>query len=407
MRLLCVSHTATIAGAEHSLLVLLRSLPETVAATLACPEGELAQAARAVGVAVRPIPGTDLSGRLHPRHTTREGMRLVRSGREVAAVARDCDADVIHANTPRAGLVTAAAGGRTPLVVHVRDALPPGRVPGLTLSVLARRATSFVCTSRFLADQLPDRARAAIVANAVEPDRFDPRRVSRAQSRARLGLRDDEPALALVAQISPHKGQRDAIRALALVRRRHPRARLLLVGSVRFTSRATRLDNHGYRAELERLVDDLGLQGAVSFLGERADMPELLAATELVLVPSWYEPFGRVAVEAMLMQVPVIATSVGGVCEVVADGVDGLVLDPRDPHGWADAIATLLADPARRRAMGEHGRRRAVQAFSPARHAEAMLAVCQRSLNGRPTSHLPGNYVYSLQSSRSRMRPDG
>jgi glycosyltransferase involved in cell wall biosynthesis len=408
MRLLCVSHTATVAGAEHSLLVLLRHLPDGVGAVLACPEGELARAARALGIDVRPIPGTDLSGRLHPRHTAREAIRLLRSGRDVVGIARDWGADVVHANTPRAGLVCAAAVGTgIPLVVHVRDSLPPGRVPGVTLSVLARRASAFVCTSRFLAEQLPRRAATTIVANAVESGRFDPSRLSRAESRARLGLRDDVPAVALVAQISPHKGQSDAIRALALVRRHHPRARLLLVGSVKFTSSSTRFDNRSYRAELERLVHDLGLGEAVSFLGERPDIPELLAAADLLLVPSWYEPFGRVAVEAMMMKVPVIATSVGGVREVVADGVDGLIRDPRDAAAWAQAIGSLLDDPVRRREMGERGRSRAVQAFSPSRHAAAMLDVFERALPERrmaPSGPVPG---YALQSSGSGIPPHG
>jgi len=137
MRLLCVSHTATIAGAEHSLLVLLGALPDGVTAALACPEGELAHTARALGVDVRPIAGTDLSGRLHLRHTPREALRLMRSARQVAAIARDFEAGVIHANTPRAGLISLAAGRRVRVAVHVRDSLPPGRVPGLTLSVLA------------------------------------------------------------------------------------------------------------------------------------------------------------------------------------------------------------------------------------------------------------------------------
>lgn len=111
MRVLYVSHTAAVAGAEHSLLVLLRSVSDPVRPALACPEGELADAARGLGIDVRPIPGTDLSGRLHPRHTTREGARLAASVRAVSAIAKAGSADVIHANTPRAGLVSAAARG--------------------------------------------------------------------------------------------------------------------------------------------------------------------------------------------------------------------------------------------------------------------------------------------------------
>lgn len=387
MRVLHVSHTAAVAGAEHSLLVLLRALAGSATCTLACPEGELAIAARRSGVEVRVIPGTDLSSRLHLRHTPREATRAARTGRALGAIARLTGADVVHANTPRAGLISAftdGAGGTRP-VVHVRDSTPPGRIPGVTLTFLARRASAFVSTSRFLAAELPPGPEAAIVPNAVEPARFDPAALSRHDARARLGLDPADPVLTLVAQISPHKGQSDAIRALAHVRREHPRARLLLVGSVKFTSAATRYDNHAYRSGLDALVTQRGLADAVTFLGERPDVPQILAASDIVLVPSWYEPFGRTAVEAMMMGLPVIATAVGGVAEVITDGVDGLIRPPRDPAGWAAAIAELLADPRRRRRMGAAGRERAVRDFSPHRHAEQMLDLFERVAGtGRP-----------------------
>src|SRR5207302_5178465 len=98
--------------------------------------------------------------------------------------------------------------------------------------------------------------------------------------------------------------------------------RLLVVGSPKFTSGATRLDNRAYLDELHRLVAELGLDDTVLFLGEREDVPEILAATDLVLVPSWEEPFGRAIVETMAMGVPVIATSIGGPAEIISDGVD-------------------------------------------------------------------------------------
>lgn len=405
MRVLHVSHTASVAGAEHSLLVLLGSLPAGVEPVLAVPEGELAVAARDLGVEVRTVPGTDLSARLHPRHTPPEVARMARSARAVAAIARATRPAVVHANTPRAGLLGLAA--RAPLVVHVRDSPPPGRVPGLSLALLARRASMLVTTSRFLADQLPPGAPRSLVANAVVPDRFDPGRISREQARARLGLSAAGPVLAVVAQISPHKGQSDAVKALALVRERHPHARLLLVGSVRFTSAATRYDNRAYRAELEALVARLKLGDAVSFLGERADIPELLAAVDVLLVPSWYEPFGRTAAEALMMQVPVIATSVGGTREVVADGVDGLVLDPRDPPAWAAAINGLLEDPARRREMGARGRERARDTFSPSRHARTMVGVYEQVLDTAGAAR-GGRVRPSPVSPRgSEMQPDG
>jgi glycosyltransferase involved in cell wall biosynthesis len=376
MRVLYVSHTAAVSGAEHSLLVILRAGAGRIAAVLACPEGELATAARRAGVPVHVIPGTDLSARLHPWHTAAGVVRAARSAWRIRAIARAAGADVIHANTPRAALLSLLARGRDGArpVVHLRDGIPPGRLPRLLYRLLAARTSGFVPTTAFLARQLPDGWPAVVVPNAVERERFDPDAVDRAQARARLGIAPAAPVLSIVGQISPHKGQSDAIEILAAVRRRHSEAVLLVVGTVKFTSSATRFDNHGYAAELEALARRRGLAGAVRFLGERAEVADVLAAVDVALVPSWYEPFGRVALEAMMMRIPVVVTAVGGVAEVVVDGEDGLVLAPRRPAEWADAVSALLGDPARRAAMGASGRRRALT-YAPDRHVDALLAV--------------------------------
>ncbi|HEX4010886.1 MAG TPA: glycosyltransferase family 4 protein [Solirubrobacteraceae bacterium] len=391
IRVLYVNDTARVSGAEHSLLVLLGSLSGRVSAVVACPEGELAVAVRRLGVPVRAIPGTDLSARLHARHTVREAARAARTAAAVRSIARDAGADVVHANTPRAGLISVLArnGSGAGPVVHIRDSTPPGRLPRLATSLVARRASAFVATSRFLADQLPAGIDTATVPNAVDPLRFDPGALDRATARARLGLDELAPVMAVVGQISPHKGQADAIRALAIVRRAHPDARLLLVGSVKFASAATRFDNRAYADSLRALSHRLGASGAVHFLGERSDVAEILAAVDVALVPSWYEPFGRVALEAMIMGVPVIVTAVGGTREVVTDGVDGLVLAPERPQTWAAAIESLLDDPERRRAMGARGRARALRDYSPDRHADAILGVYADALGGRRPRHRP------------------
>jgi glycosyltransferase involved in cell wall biosynthesis len=120
------------------------------------------------------------------------------------------------------------------------------------------------------------------------------------------------------------------------------------------------------------LARRLGLDDAVLFLGERLDVAALLAAVDVLLVPSWYEPFGRVAIEAMMMELPVVATSIGGTKEVVRDGVDGIVLPPRQPMLWTEAVIGLLADPQRRAEMGRSGRARVLSEFGPARHAGAI-----------------------------------
>ena len=179
-----------------------------------------------------------------------------------------------------------------------------------------------------------------MIGNPVDLDRFDPDKVDRFAARNSLGLKHSDFVATVLAQITPWKGQEEAIRSIARVRERHPDVKLLLVGSAKFLSKATRYDNAAYLESLHRLVAELELGDHVQFLGERDDVPAVLRATDTVLVPSWEEPFGRSVIEAMAMRVPVIATNVGGPTEVIADRKNGMLLSPRAPENWARGSAT-------------------------------------------------------------------
>jgi glycosyltransferase involved in cell wall biosynthesis len=178
--------------------------------------------------------------------------------------------------------------------------------------------------------------------------------------------------LALVAQITPWKAQDDALRIVAMLKGRYPDIQLLLAGSPKFVSGATRYDNQAYLRSLRRLAADLGVERRVSFLGEREDIPGVLRAADVALLPSWEEPFGRSVVEAMAMGVPVVATAVGGPPEIVGSGEAGLVLPPRMPERWANVIAELIDHPDRRIDMGNAGRRKA-RRFALTAHVNAVL----------------------------------
>ena len=185
--------------------------------------------------------------------------------------------------------------------------------------------------------------------------------------RTERGIPAGAPLLGQVAQITPWKGQDTAIRALAGLRRAGLGAHLLLVGEIAFAGKGVRHDNHGFRRRLDDLVAELGVGDAVHFLGAREDVPALLAAMDLSLLPSWEEPFGLVTVESMAMGTPPLVSAVGGGPELVQDGVTGRLLDPHRPEAWAAAARTLLEDDAARARMGAAGRRRggAVQRGRP------------------------------------------
>jgi glycosyltransferase involved in cell wall biosynthesis len=380
VRVLVVDHTSVVSGGGRSLLDLLAALSDDVDVTLACPDGPLRTAASELGVPTLPLRGTAGSLRLHPVHSTRAVLELGAMAVATARHARAVGAQVVHANSIRAGLIAVAARrlGAPGAVVHLRDVLPPGRVSGAVRGAVGRGADALVAISRYVAEAFSDaavRARMHVVHNGVDLRRFAPDRPAGLQARAVWGIGADQPLVAVVGQITPWKGQLEAIEAFATVHRQLQDARLAIVGEPKFVSRATRYDNVAYARRLRERADELGLGEAVLFTGERDDIPEVFRASDIALTPSWEEPFGRTIVEAMACGTPVIATAVGGPPEIVRDGVDGVLVEPRNPGAWAGAMLDLLADERGRATMGERARERAEQNFGQERHAAAMRSV--------------------------------
>jgi glycosyltransferase involved in cell wall biosynthesis len=391
MRILFYNHTGLVSGAERSLLELVGGLKDRGEEVLvASPEGPLGRHIASLGLQHEQVPGTTASFKLSLPGYGRAGAELARAAIVLQWVATRFGADVVHANSIRGGLIAGLAGGRSgaPVVVHARDALQGGVVVGGIRLALGASADHVVAISQHVQRALGlrgDRVPVSVLHNPVDLKRFDPSTVDRAAMRTVLGAAGDEPLLGVIAQITPWKGQDDAIRMLAALKAHQPGARLLLVGEPKFVGRDVRFDNMTYNTELAELVNSLGLADSVDFLGEREDVPEVLSALDLLLVPSWQEPFGRTVIEGMAMGRAVMATSVGGPAEVLADGVDGRLLPPRSPEVWAAAAAELLGDRARLARM-EEAARAAAQRFDRDAYVERIVAVYGGLLSGRTAS---------------------
>ena len=376
-RVLVVSHTAIVGGAERSLLRFLAVRPADLALAVATPEGALADAVRALGLPVHVLRGTSGSLRLDPVETPRALAEMATMSLQVARAARAHRAELVHANTIRAGLVAvgARAFGAPPCVTHVRDVLPPtlpARVVKLVVRTGSRRslAISGHVARRWAGNAGPD---VPVVGELVDCADFVPR--PQGPARAALGLPSRAPVAAVVAQITPWKGQEVAIRALAAARDEHPDALLLVVGKTAFVARATRFDNRSYERRLHELATELGVADAVRFLGAVEDVPGVLAATDVVLAPSWDEPFGLAVIEAMAMERTVLATSVGGPAEVIGDGIDGHLIDPFDVAAWGLMLSATFSEEGERRRLGASARASVLEAHTPARYAERMRAA--------------------------------
>jgi len=174
----------------------------------------------------------------------------------------------------------------------------------------------------------------------------------RADARSALALPPGTKLVGTVARLHPSKGVDDLVRAAARVLARVPDARFVVVGDGK------------QRAALDRLAGKLGVAERVLFLGERRDVPFLLAGLDLFVLSSREEGMGIVLLEAMASGVPVVATAAGGIVEVVENTVSGLLVPPGDVDRLAESIISMLNDRALADRMAKNGRRRVAEMFS-------------------------------------------
>jgi glycosyltransferase involved in cell wall biosynthesis len=243
----------------------------------------------------------------------------------------------------------------------------------LLVRVLSRWSRAVVAVSEalrqaWLADGRLDPRLLRVVHNGVDVAAFEPRPQDRAAARRRLGWAEDEAGIVTVAVLRPGKGIDVLLAALA---RRDVRARLLVVG------------DGPLRGELAAAAGGLGLSHRVHFVGHRDDVPLWLAAGDVFAHPSLEDAFPTVLLEAMAAGLAVVASRVGGVPEIVADGVTGLLVRAGDAEDLARALAEVLARPEERRAMGEAGRTRARERFSTAAWVARLEAVYDEALVSR------------------------
>ncbi len=191
-------------------------------------------------------------------------------------------------------------------------------------------------------------------------------RAARQNLSRELRLESDALLLGLVCRIVEQKGIAYALRAFQQIRQRFPTARLIIAG------------DGDLRAQLEALARELGIDEYVHWLGWRSDALKLIGAFDVLLMPSLWEGFGLVLLEAMSRRVPVIASRVSAIPEVVIHGETGLLVEARDVDALADAMTRLLEDHALRQHMGLLGAARLEERFSVERMASATLAVYER-----------------------------
>jgi glycosyltransferase involved in cell wall biosynthesis len=260
--------------------------------------------------------------------------------------------DVLHAHKFGSNLWGTIVGrlARVPVIVAHEHTWSYEGQPLRRLAdrrVIARWSSAFVAVSREDQRRMIEVEKIRPADTIFIPNGIPaPRAASGKDVRAELGIGADAPLIGTVSVLRPQKALDVLLRATKTLVAEFPALRVLIAGE------------GDCRDALEELSAQLGLQDTVMFLGVRTDVPDVLAALDVAVSTSDFEGSPLSVMEYMEAARPVVATRVGGVPDLIDDGEQGLLVAPQDPDAFAQAVAQLLRDPARARAMGERGRER-------------------------------------------------
>ena len=313
-------------------------------------------------------------------------LRDLQALRHLIRIIRAGNYDIVHTHTSKAGFLgrIAARHCKTTLVIHS----PHGTIlEGYFSSFVTKfyayleRITApltkrIICLTareidQYLQAKIGHRDQYVVIYNGINIDTFSTMTQPRQEIRNSLNLTQEAVVCITVGRLVPVKGQINLINAFPKVMAQHPNTHLLIVGEGEL------------HKELLQQVNHLNLTKNIHFLGWRSDIPNLLGASDIFVLPSLNEGLGLVLLEAMAQHLPTIATHVGGVPEVVEDGKTGLLVPAQSPHALTQAINQLIASPTQRQEMGEAGYQRAVNTFSIETTVEKTENI-YRTLMGAP-----------------------
>ena len=384
MKTLYLSHAAALGGAELYLLDYLTYCRlqhrGEGSKTLLFAEGDFAESLRGVGAEVEVVAAPQkllgVSRKAKGYKSLGVATDLLALARKVARTASDYD--VIFANSQKAFTVgaLAALSARKPLIWCLHDILTAEHFSAanrkLVIALAKLTGALVVANSQATADAFVEaggqKSKVRVVYNGIDVNAYghdvtanDATTDLRRDPGIDLGI-GDAPVVGVFSRLSEWKGQHVLLDALTQL----PGVHAVLVGDALFGEDA-------YAERLREQTRRLGLEDRVHFLGFRRDIPELMQRVDIVAHTSvTAEPFGRVVVEGMLSEKPVIATRAGAIPEIISDGETGLMVEPGDADALAAAISATLAAPERAAALGKAARRAAQGRFSLAALSEGL-----------------------------------
>jgi len=358
--ILFLDHAPIIGGAEKSLQSLMRGLrARGFPSHLAAPPGPYADQARREDIQVHEVDFPRL------RRSLQSPVNLLATAKKLSGICLEAGAGLIYANTVRAAFYGAPASrlAHVPFIWHMRDfslsenPRAGGRGDRLGKSILCRAAALVLANSHAVGSGLPCHSKVRVVHNGIDPGHF--KAANRGETfRETMGIPAQAPVIGMAGRLRPWKGQIRFLHAMARLAETDPDLYILIAGGpgAEFQD--------GYETRLREIAGRPPLRGRVVFAGHQEDIRPALEAMTVFVHPGDPEPFGLVNIEAMALGKPVVAFAHGALPEIVDHNQTGLLVQPLDEVGLANAVRQLLEAPERVETMGRAGRERVQSYFT-------------------------------------------
>jgi len=287
--------------------------------------------------------------------------------------------DILHCHLIASNIVAKPLGAlcRVPVIInhdHTNDSYRAQQRVRLALDTFSNRfATHIITVSESCRQFLLTREgipaqKLTLVQNAIDLTRYSPNCGTREAARKSLGLPPDVPIVAGVGRLNPQKNFSLFVRIAESVHRLYPAAHFVLAGE------------GPEEIALQRQVREAGLESCFSFAGYVADTRKVYLAADVLLMPSLFEGLPMTLLEAMAMQMPVVASKLDGIAEVITSGHDGFLVTDLDASAFTERVTCLLADPPLARAAGEAAAKTVAARFSVERMTSAVEAIYEKFL---------------------------
>lgn len=367
-----LTNISGIGGGETSLINLLEQLKEySHSPVLFCPKGELFNWAQEKGIVAQAVelPNVHLIARIVPQFSSSAVFHLMK-------IIRNNSIDILHAESLAAiyfgGLASYAM--RIPCVATYHGFWKlKSPIAHLALNAFCRRI--YPVSESVAQDLYPvirNKSKLKVVPLGVNPV-FNEALPTKDEARTRLGLSSTIPLIMQIARFQEIKGQKELAEALDIIVHEKSLShslRLAFVGDVIQPANDAHI---AYKREVRQYIRERDLEEFVHFLGHRRDIPLLMRAADVIVVPSHYESFGMVVIEAMFVGTPVIATNVGGPATIIKHEQTGLLVPPRNPVLLASSIKRLLTNPVFSHQLANAAKRDAQRNFAPGIRCKQML----------------------------------